>query len=179
MTKEMIYSLIILFSITMLTNVLATLKAMLISKRIMNPAYFLVFVDAIIFATVVNKMTTSTGVHFTVAYALGRTFGVYVGTKLEEKLGFGILEVDLFLSNKEKMLEVANKLRTLGYTVNNFLAKGNNEDTRYKVEIVIKRKELKIFQEILGECGINSPTMKIKTLSKVLGKITASSTQTT
>lgn len=179
MTQEIIYSLLILFFITIITNVLATLKSMLISKRIMNIAYLLVFIDAMIFATVVNKMTTSKGFEFTICYAMGKTVGVYIGSKIEEKLGFGILEIDLFLSNKEKMTMVAEKLRGVGYTVNNFLAKGNKEDTRYKVEVVIKRKELKVFQEILAECGISSPTLKIKTLSKVLGKISTTSTQTT
>lgn len=179
MTKEIIFSLLGLFLITTLTNVLATLKSMLISKRIMNPAYFLVFVDAMIFATVVNKVTNSKGIHFTIAYALGRTVGVLIGSKLEERLAFGILEVDLFLNNRNKMIEVAEKLRLVGYTVNNFLARGNNEDARYKVEVVIKRNELKIFQGILDECGVTNPTLKMKNLSKVVGKITTTSTQTT
>lgn len=179
MTKEIIFSLIGLFLITTITNVLATLKSMLISRRIMNLAYFLVFIDAMVFATVVNKVTSSKGIHFTIAYALGRTLGVFIGSKLEEKLAFGILEVDLFLSNKDKMIEVAEKLRLVGYTVNNFLARGNNEDKRYKVEVVIKRNEFKIFQDILDECGVSNPTLKVKNLSKVVGKITTTSTQMT
>ncbi len=175
MTKEIIFSLIGLFLITSLTNILATLKSMLISKRIMNPAYFLVFIDAMIFATVVNKVTSSKGMEFTIAYALGKTVGVFIGSKLEERLAFGILEVDLFLNNKNKMIEVAEKLRIVGYTVNNFLAGGNNGDKRYKVEVVIKRKEFKVFQDILNECGVSNPTLKVKNLSKVVGKITTTS----
>lgn len=176
MTTNIIYSLIGLFLITALTNVLATLKSMLQSKRIMNPVYVLVFIDSVIFATTVSKVTSSEGIHFTIAYALGRTVGVLIGNKVEKLLALGILEVDLFLNNKDKMIEIAEKLREAGYTVNNFLAQGNNGDTRYKVEVVIKRKEFKIFENILDECGVNNPTLKIKNLSKVDGKITTTCT---
>lgn len=178
MTTNVIYSLIGLFLITVLTNILATLKSMLQSKKIMNPVYGLVFVDSIIFATTVSKVTSSEGVHYTIAYALGRTVGVLIGNKIEQWLALGILEVDLFLNNKNKMIEIAEKLRESGYTVNNFLAQGNNGDTRYKVEVVIKRKEFKIFEHILDECGVNNPTLKIKNLSKVDGKITTTSINT-
>jgi len=150
---------------------------MLISKKIMNPVYFVVFVDAMIFATVVTKVTSSKGVHFTVAYALGRAFGVFIGGKVESKLALGIIEIDLFLSNKAKMIRVAEQLREEGYTVTNFLARGINGERRYKVEVVIRRKEFKVFERIVEECGIIDPTMKIKNISRVDGKITTKSVQ--
>ncbi|MBU5674920.1 hypothetical protein KQI88_00635 [Alkaliphilus sp. MSJ-5] len=179
MTKEIIFSLVGLFLITSLTNVLATLKTMLMSKNIMNPVYVLVFIDSMIFATIVSKVTSSNGIHFTISYALGKTAGVIIGGIIEDRLALGILEVDLFLSNKNKMMKIAEKLRIEGYTVNNFRAQGNNEDTRYKVEVVIKRKEFHVFQDILNECGVSNPTLKIKNLSKVNGKITTTRVQTT
>jgi len=178
MEINVIYSLIGLFLITVLTNILATLKSMLQSKRIMNPVYFLVFIDSVIFATTVSKVTSSEGIHYTIAYALGRTTGVLIGNKIEQWLALGILEIDLFLNNKSKMVNVAEKLRQEGYTVNNFRAKGNNGDTRYKVEVVIRRKEFKIFENILDECGVVNPTLKIKNLSKVNGKISTTSINT-
>ncbi len=171
-TENVIFGLIGLFLITSFTNILATLKTILISKKIMNPVYLVVFVDAMIFATVVTKVTSSTGLHFTVAYALGRTVGVFIGSKIEERLALGILEVDVFLKNKNRMIEIAEKLREEGYTVNNFLARGSNGDRRYKVEVVIKRNEFKILEDIMDECGVSNPTLKIKNLSKVNGKIT-------
>lgn len=179
MTKEIIFSLVGLFLITALTNVLATLKTMLMSKNIMNPVYILVFIDSMIFTAIMSKVTGSNGIQFTIAFALGKTAGVIIGGMIENRLALGILEVDLFLSNKNKMIEVAEKLRTEGYTVNNFRAQGNNEDVRYKVEVVIKRKEFHVFQDILDECGVSNPTLKIKNLSKVNGKITTTRVQTT
>jgi uncharacterized protein YebE (UPF0316 family) len=173
MTQQVILAIIGLFLITAFTNILATLKTILISKKIMNPVYLLAFADAMIFAATVSKVSSADGLHYTIAYALGRTFGVYIGNKLEEKLALGILEVDVFLNHKDKMIQVAEELRKEGYTVNNYLARGNNGDRRYKIEVVIRRKEFKIFEEILSDCGISDPTLKVKNLSSITGKITS------
>ena len=175
MTKNLIFSLAGLFLITAFTNILSTLKTMFISKKIMNPVYVLVFVDAIIFATIVGKVTSGDGIQFTIAYALGRSMGVFIGNKLEDRLALGILEVDIFLNHKDKMIELAENLREEGYTVNNYSVSGNNGNKRYKVEVVINRKEFKILEDIVEECGINTPTLKVKNLSKVDGKITTTS----
>ncbi|QEK11539.1 hypothetical protein FQB35_03640 [Crassaminicella thermophila] len=172
MTQSIIFALIGVFLITAFTNVLATLKTILISKKIMNPVYFLVFLDAMIFATIVAKMTSSKGIHFTIAYALGKTMGVFIGGKIEERLALGIFEVDVFFNNKNKMIQIAEKLREAGYTVNNFLARGNNGYKRYKVEVVIKRKEFNVLEDIMDACGVHNPTLKIKNVNKINGKIT-------
>lgn len=173
MTQHIVWTLMGLFLITALMNIFATLKSILLAKKIMNPVYFLVFADAIIFATVLGKVTSSDGIHFAVAYALGKTLGVFIGGKIEERLALGILEVDIFLNNKNKMIEIAEKLRGEGYTVNNFIARGNNGHVRHKVEVVIKRKEFKVLENIMNECGVTEPTLKIKNVNKVEGKITS------
>ncbi len=172
MTNEMILTLIGLFLITSFTNVLATLKTILISKKIMNPVYLVVFIDAMIFATILTKVTSAEGFQFTIAYACGKSFGVFIGGKVEERLALGIIEVDVFLTNKVKMVKIAESLRTEGYTVNNFLARGINGEPRHKIEVVMKRKEFKVLDRVLKENGVNEPTLKIKNLSKVVGKIT-------
>lgn len=172
MTANVMLVLVGLFLITTFTNVLATLKTILMSKKIMNPVYLLVFADAMIFATVVSRVTSADGIQFTIAYALGKTAGVYIGGKIEDRLALGVLEVDLFLNDKSKVIEIANKLRETGYTVNNSLVRGNNEKKRYQIEVVIKRKEFKILEDIIKEFGIVNPTLKVKTLSKIDGKIT-------
>lgn len=171
MTTNVMLALIGLFLITAFTNILATLKTILMSKKIMNPVYLLVFVDALIFAKTVSKVTSSDGMQFTIAYALGRTVGVFIGGKIEDRMALGILEVDLFLSDKDKVDQIAKRLRQTGYTVNNFLVGGNNEEKRYQIEVIIKRKEFKILEGIIEEFGVINPTLKVKTLNKIDGKI--------
>ncbi|MBN2260008.1 MAG: hypothetical protein JW702_05670, partial [Clostridiales bacterium] len=126
---------------------------------------------------VLTKVVGASGIHYTLAYAFGRTFGVFIGGKIDERLALGIIEVDLFLSNQFKMVTIAERLRKEGYTVNNFLARGVNGDIRHKVEVVMKRKEFKIFRKILEEYDVNNPTLKIKNISKIEGKITTTSLQ--
>ncbi len=154
MTKEMIISLIVLFVITAFTNVLSTLKTIFMSKKIMKPVYLLVFVDAIIFATIVSKVTSGDGIQFIISYALGRSVGVFIGDKLEDRLALGVLEIDLFLNNKHKMIQLSDRLREVGYTVNNYSGRGNNGNKRYKIEVVLARKEFDTFKHILNEYGI-------------------------
>ena len=163
-----------LFIITSLMNVLTTLKTILISKKIMNPVYMVVFIDAMIFASILTKVTSSEGLQYTLAYALGKSFGVFLGGKLDDKLALGIIEVDIFISNNEKRIIASEALRAAGYSVNNYLARGLNGDRRYKIEVVLKRKEMPRLEEIMSDCDINNPTMKIKSISKVAGKLTIS-----
>ena len=171
MTTNVMLALLGLFLVTAFTNVLGTLKTILMSKNIMNPVYLLVFVDALIFAKIVSQVTSSEGILFTIAYALGRTVGVYIGGKIEDRMALGILEVDLILSDKDKVEKIAKRLRQTGYTVNNFLVGGNNEEKRYQIEVIIKRKEFKILEDIIEEYGVINPTLKVKTLNKIDGKI--------
>ncbi len=78
------------------------------------------------------------------------------------------------------MIAVAEQLREEGYTVNNYLARGNHGDRRYKVEVVIKRNEFKILESIMDACGVSDPTLKKikKNLSKVHGKISTTRIKT-
>ena len=172
MEKSMIIGLLIMFSITAFTNILSTLKTIFMSKDIMNPVYFLVFIDAIIFATIVSKVTSSEGIAYTIAFALGKSMGVYLGGKIESRLALGICEVDLFLNDRDKANEIAQRIRETGYTVNNFLVGGNNETERHQIEVVINRKEITILEDIIKEFDVDNPTLKVKTLNKVDGKIT-------
>lgn len=165
---------ITLFLITSFTNVLGTLKTILISKKIMNPVYVVVFVDAMIFATIITKVTSSEGMHFTLAYALGKTFGVFIGGKLDDKLALGIVEVDILLNDKEKRIQASDALRDAGYTVNNYHTRGYHGDRRYNIEVVLKRKEIKDLEDILDACGVMNPTLKVKTVNKISGKMTIS-----
>ena len=80
----------------------------------MNPVYNVVFVDAMIFASILTKVTSINGLLQTLAYALGRNFGVFIGGKLDDKLALGIVEVDILLKNKEKLIAASDAIRQAG-----------------------------------------------------------------
>lgn len=171
--NSVLIGLVIMFIITAFTNILSTLKTILMAKKIMNPVYLCVFLDAIIFATILDKVTNSEGLGYSIAFALGKTFGVYLGGKIEDKLALGICEVDLFLNNSDKANRLAQRIRETGYTVNNLLVGGNNDNKRHQIEVVIDRKEIKVLEDIIKEFDLDTPTLKVKSLSKVNGKITS------
>lgn len=172
METNMIIGLLVIFSLTAFTNILSTLKTILLSKNIMNPVYLFVFLDAIMFATIISKITNSEGVYYTLAFALGKTFGVFLGGIIESKMALGICEVDLFLNDEEKANAIAQKIRETGYTVNNSLVGGNNENKRHQLEVIINRREIKFLEDLIKDFDVDTPTLKVKTLNKVDGKIT-------
>lgn len=172
MEYSVIIGLILMFLITAFTNVLSTLKTIFMSKNIMKPVYFLVFLDAIIFLTIVSKVSNSDGMAYIIAHAFGKSMGVFLGGKIESKLALGICEVDLFVNNTKKANGIAQELRETGYTVNNFVVSGNHETERHQIQVVINRKEINILEDIIKDFDVKSPTLKVKTLNKVDGKIT-------
>src|SRR5699024_12636336 len=95
MENSIMIGLLIMFIVTAFTNILSTLKTILMSKKIMNPVYFFVFLDAIIFATILDKVTSSEGLWYSVAFALGKSFGVYLGGNIEGRHACGIVVVHL------------------------------------------------------------------------------------
>src|SRR5699024_11244413 len=97
MENSIMIGLLIMFIVTAFTNILSTLKTILMSKKIMNPVYFFVFLDAIIFATILDKVTSSEGLWYSVAFALGKSFGVYLGGKLEIGFDLGYCDVNSLL----------------------------------------------------------------------------------
>jgi len=93
---------------------------------------------------------------------------------LDDKLALGIVEVDILLKNKEKLVAASDAIRQAGYTVNNYLTRGMGGERRYNVEVVLKRNEMSELERILKDCDVNNPTLKMKPVSKVTGKITTS-----
>ncbi len=47
-------------------------------------------------------------------------------------------------------------------------------ERRYNVEVVLKRNEMSELERIIKDCDVNNPTLKMKLVSKVAGKITTS-----
>lgn len=161
--------------LTMLSSALGTLKHILISKGQKKASYVTIFLDAIIFSTILKTISGGDGVLFGMSYATGKLLGAIIANKFEEFLALGILEVSISLNHFDKMVPIADNLRDLGYTVETYSVFGYGGKPRYKIDIVISRKELPILKEILKEYGYEDPTMTIKSVSKVVGKITVNS----
>lgn len=174
METILLFELIGVVAINALSNCVGTLKTIFISKKYLKPAYIITFLDAVIFATALKQIASGNGVQFVVAYGVGKVIGVYIANMVEDRMALGILEAELFLNDKERMMSVADTLRDKGYCVNTSITYGYQGMKRYRIEVTLLRKELSILESTLKEFEIKDPTMQVKDISDVRGKITIS-----
>lgn len=160
----------IFFSLTAISNAIGILKNIFITKKQLKPAYIVTFIDSIVFATVMKKISSGSGLLFILVYSVGRVIGTWLGDRIENRLAFGILEVELLLNDGSAAKKIADELRDLGYSVGTMTEYGYHGKKRYKLNIVIKRKEMERIEEVVSSYGYDEPTMKIKEISKVSGK---------
>ena len=171
----MIKNLVILFILTTLSNAIATLKNMFIIKKQSKPAYIATFVDAIVFGTIMKRISDGENVFFILAFAFGKVVGVWLGKIIENKIALGILEIEVFVNKKEAMINIADELRDLGYSVETTISYGYKGRKRYIIGITALRKELDNVKEVVIANGYKKPTMKIKEIAKVSGKFSLTS----
>ena len=63
------------------------------------------------------------------AYSFGFAAGVYIGSYIEQKLAFGMLNVQIIVSLQSHS-EIADRLREAGFGVTSIDAKGRNEERK-------------------------------------------------
>lgn len=162
--------------LTIISSALSTLKNIFLSRKENRAAYIVIFIDALIFATIMKKLSSGEGFLYAVTYALGKTLGAIFGSAIDKKMALGILEVDISVNHFDKMTGIADELRDLGYAVETTKVYGYGGKERYKINVIILRKEIPILKDILDKYGYNKPTMVIRDVSKISGKITVNST---
>lgn len=154
------------------SDTLATLKTIFVAKRILQPVYIIVFINALVFVMVISKIvTTEEGMYYALAFAVGKSLGVLFGGIIENKMALGIMEANIFFNNKVKMINTADGLREEGYSVNTYDAHGFTGRKRYIVEVTLRRKSLSNLKKILKGEEDEDPTMTIKEVNNVHGKI--------
>ena len=154
------------------SDCLATLKTIFVAKKILKPVYVIVFINAVIFVLIVSRIVDSgEGLYYAMAFGVGKTLGVYIGGILEDKMAFGIVEVDVFFDNEDKMVKVLDELRKQGYSVNSFNAYQFKGKPRYIIEVTLQRKWLSNLQRAIEKETGKIPTMTVKDIKSVYGKI--------
>ncbi|WCK57009.1 hypothetical protein PP175_27860 (plasmid) [Aneurinibacillus sp. Ricciae_BoGa-3] len=177
MTTTLVLQLIGVVLINALSNTTGTLKTIFSTKRFIKPLYVVTFLDTIIFATAMKLLSNGNGMYFIIAFAMGKVIGAYVADIIETKMALGILEVDIFINNKQKMKCIADTIREKGYAANTSISYGKEGVKRYRIEVTLLRKEVPVLEQLLREYEYENPTLSIKEISKVTGKITLSSHQ--
>lgn len=173
-TLNLDYMSILYFILILLLNTLSTaigiLKSIFVAKQSGKIMYFMVLLDSAVYA-IVLKSFSSTGMMAIVAYVLGHFFGAIVGNNIEKKIAIGLNDVTLYVGTKEKMFELQNTLIENGYSTTASVGIQNEETKRYSLNIQLPRKNMKEFTELLAKNGLENPTMVIREIKKVTGKI--------
>ena len=154
-----------------ISNAIGTLKTIFIAKKYFKPVYVIVFIDAIIFATVITKVTSGGEYLYILAFAVGKMLGVYLAGIIEEKMAIGLIEVDIMVNDKDRMITISDHLREASFSVNTMVTYGTHGNKRYVIEVTAKRKDIGNIKNVLENVGCKNPTMTIKDVSNVLGKI--------
>lgn len=169
---QLLVNILLIFVLNATSMCLGTLKSLFVNKRIMRPAYFTTFLDALIAAYAVKMIAASSGIAFIAAFALGRLFGVYMGDWFDNRLALGVLEVTIY-KNMEEGIVLADHLRGSGFPVTTGKGFGLEGENRLVLTIIIKRKDLPLLEEALaGEGPVNAVINSIdKTTGKILKRI--------
>lgn len=170
---ELDFKVIFLFTLlTIVSSATATLRSMFLARKQFKANYIATFIDAMMFATIMKRISAGDGLVYALAYAVGRTFGAYLGHNIEAKMALGIIQLEISINHFDKMVSIADEMRDSGYAVETYSVFGYGGKKRYKIVVTISRGEMSTIVDVLERNGYDEPTMIIRDVSKVAGKIT-------
>lgn len=168
------YTAILYFALILFLNTLSTaigtLKSIFVAKQAGKITYFMVALDSAVYAIVLKSFSTS-GVSAIIAYIVGHFIGAIIGNTIEKKVAIGLNDVTLYVGTKEKMLDIQNALLDNGYSTTASIGLQNEETKRYSISVQLPRKQMKEFSSLLAKNGVENPTMVIREIKQVTGKI--------
>lgn len=172
--KNINYMAILYFALILFLNTLSTaigtLKSIFVAKQAGKITYFMVALDSAVYA-IVLKSFSSSGISAVVAYIVGHFLGAIIGNIIEKKVALGINDITLYVGTKEKMLDIQNTLLENGYSTTASIGLQNEDTKRYSLNVQLPRKQMKEFLLLLANNGIEEPTMVIREIKQVTGKI--------
>lgn len=169
LSNQYFYFALILF-LNIMSSCIGTLKTIYVAKQAGKVTYIIIFFDAIIYSFVL-KSFSSNGFGAILAYVFGKLIGAFVADKIEKKFAIGINEVDLYVGSPEKMMELQEGLLQHGYSTTANVGLINGLTPRYSLNVQVSRKGMPDFLKLLKEFNVKNPTMTIRELKKVSGKI--------
>lgn len=163
-----IIDLLIIFGLNVFSTCLGNLKTVFLAQKAVKPVYVTTFVDAIVFVYTFKLVTNSSGYGFILSFAFGRIVGVFIANIIENKLAFGLLEIDVYKHPDQGKL-LADTLRDLGYSVTTTFGFGFEGKERLILTIILPRKKFPELYRIMGTDG--KVNMSVKSVTKTYGKV--------
>lgn len=170
MNRSTLINCLLLLLLNTINSCLGTIRTIFVAKKAGKITYFITFIDASMYAIVLKSMS-SEGYYAVLAYVLGKVFGAMLGDYIESKIAIGINDIILYVNTEEKMLELQEKFLKEGYSSTANIGLIHDDKNRYSLNIQIARKDMSRFYRIIDKAGIEEPTMLIKEVKGVTGKI--------
>lgn len=141
---------LLIFSMQLVIVPLSTLRTTFVVKGLRLYAALIGLIESLIYVIALGIIFSDlSNVSNMIAYATGYAVGVLIGTGIERKLAIGYRQVTVNLLKPDDNL--VDLLRTLGYGVTVYEGQGMHNETRYRLDMMVKRsleKELlKLIQE--------------------------------
>lgn len=130
---------------------IGTLRSILVVKGYRKVAVLLALIEISIWVFVASQVITGLAAspYKGIAYALGFSAGVWVGSILEEKLAFGKILVQV-ITSEEKGDIICSTLRAEGLGVTTMEAQGKDEKRKVLMIYTNRRGSKKIAKDILA-----------------------------
>ena len=167
--KPEVLSMILFFVVTVISQLIGTLKSIFIANKAGYATYITVAIDALLY-TVLVKSLTQQSILIVILFVIGKLIGTWLGNVIESRIGIGIYDIDLYIKdhNKQKLLQEHLLESGISSTMN----LGTYDDThvRWSNNIHINRKDMNKLYAILDKLDI-APNMVIRPAKKVVGTI--------
>ncbi len=147
---------------------LSTLRTVFITKGAKLYSFFIALVEITIWLSVVSRVIIGITEHpfKMIAYAVGYAVGQVVGITLEEKIGFGVVILEV-IADREEGVKLTNILREKGVAVTQVLAEGMTAE-KYILSMYIQRKQKAEVIKIIKEYS-NTAMVAVNDVSNVYG----------
>lgn len=126
-----------------------TVRAILVVKGYRKIALILAFVEILLWVYIASRVITGLvddplkGL----AYSVGYAAGVYLGSMIEEKLAFGMVNIQI-ISTIEEAPKIASQLRSEGYGVTTLLGEGRSEKRSIIMVVANRRGSAHVIEEV-------------------------------
>ena len=170
MTIKISWVFILILLLNIISNALGTLKHILIVKVGGWLTPIVVTIDAAVYA-VILKSFSSNGASAITAYILGHLLGYLLGTFINKKLALGISDIQIYVKDYQTMMKIQQRLIEEGFSSTCEIGIIDETTSRYSLNIQANKKDLKKIKRIFADNGIKHPTMLIREIESVSGKI--------
>jgi len=165
---KIIIDLGIIFGLNVFSTCMGNLKTTFLAQKTIKPVYLITFIDALVFVYAFKLIASSSGYGYILAFALGRISGVFLASKIEKKLAFGLLEINVYKHPAPGKI-LADTLRDQGYSVTTTLGYGMGGKERLILTTILPRKQFPDFHGIMEQNG--KVNMSVKSITKTYGKV--------